>query len=474
MKNRKNDVLIKGMGIYAIGTFGTKILSFLIVPLYTYYISTTEMGIYDIINSTISLLIPIISMQVFDAAYRWIIQDDIKDKEKYIRATVQLVIINAVICSILIIIINRIHAVPFCGYVCIILTLSIFFQAIQKLLRGLNNQWLFAISGIVYSFVFLICNVVQIVVFNYGVESLFQSTVIASVISIILIFILEPRLRINYFKKTNLELIWGLYKYSVPLVPNQLNWWVINSSDRYIVMFALGSSANGILVVAHKFPSMLQSILNLFTSSWQDLSIAEGEQNDSEGYYTRVFYTYYSFALVALWAVIPLTKILMTVILSEAYRTSANYTAFYYLGTVFQAFSSFYGVGYLKSTKTSRAFSTSVYGAIVNAVINILLIKFLGIQAAAISTFVGFLVMWLIREKQNRCELGIQIKWIHFWGYTIISIIISVISICNGFLCNMILASIGCIAFLVLNKKIFLHIILKIKLLCIEKGKRHE
>ena len=79
---KNNKELIKGIGVYAIGTFGTKILSFLIVPLYTYYIATDDMGVYDILTSTISLLTPIITMQISDAAYRWIIRDDIIDKEK--------------------------------------------------------------------------------------------------------------------------------------------------------------------------------------------------------------------------------------------------------------------------------------------------------------------------------------------------------------------------------------------------------
>ena len=462
LSNNKNNALIKGMGIYAIGTFGTKILSFLIVPLYTYYITTSDMGVYDVINSTISLLIPIISMQIFDAAYRWIIQDDVADKEEYICATLHMVFLNAIVSVGIILIINHIYEIPFCGYFCSILILSLLFQAIQKLLRGLNNQWLFAISGIVYSFVFLTSNVLQIVVFKHGIKSLFQSTVMASVVSIALIFAMEPRLRINYFRRSNLRLVRELYKYSIPLVPNQLNWWVINASDRYVVMFAMGSSATGILAVAHKFPTMLQSILNLFTSSWQDLSIAEGKQ-DSKEYYTAVFRTYYTFALSALWVIIPLSKIVMSAILSRAYQSAADYVAFYYLGTVFQAFSSFYGVGYLKSTKTGKAFTTSVYGAIVNAVVNIALVKFIGIQAAALSTFCGFLIMWLIRERQNRSELNIQIQWIHFGFYTIFSVIISIMSICSNVIVNSIIATAGGILFLIFNKKIFCHMIYLLK-----------
>lgn len=447
---KNNKELIKGIGVYAIGTFGTKILSFLIVPLYTYYIATDDMGVYDILTSTISLLTPIITMQISDAAYRWIIRDDIIDKEKYIRASLQIVGLNCT-CTILIIIcINRFYNIPYCLYFCLTLILSLLFHTVQKLLRGLKNQWLFAIAGLVYTTIFLGLNVIQLCFFKMGVESLLQSAMIANILAILLIWVLEPRLRINYFAKTDIKLVSELCRYSIPLIPNYLNWWVINSSDRYIVLYALGSSANGILAIAHKFPSMLQAILNLFNNSWQDLSVSDLKE-DPGAYYTSVFRIYYRLALTSLLGLIPVTKIVIMLIMSDAYKSACDFVAFYYLGTVFQSFSSFYGVGYLRSKKTGKAFSTSVYGAIVNAVVNIAFVNLIGLQAASISTFCGFLIMWIIREKQNRKELKILVKWHEFWSLTAVAVLMSIASIyCNLFL-NFVLFIIGCGIFIILN-----------------------
>lgn len=449
--NSKNKSLIKGTGIYAIGTFGTKILSFLIVPLYTYYIATSDMGVYDILMSTINLLTPIVTLQISDAAYRWIIQDKGENREKYIRSTIQVVITNCFIAIIIILVVNHFANIPYCLYFCAVLALSRAFQSIQKILRALKNQWLFAFSGITYTVVFLGLNVVQLCFLGLGVESLFQSAVIANIVALIVMVIFEPGIRVNFFHRPDLKLVGKFYKYSVPLVPNYLNWWVINSSDRYIVLWALGSSANGVLAIAHKFPTMLQSILSLFTYSWQDVSIADTERGN-EAYYTEVFQKYSRVALTMLWALIPVTKIVIELIMSEAYKSASEYVAFYYLGAVFQSFASFYGVGYLRSKKTGRMFSTSIFGAIVNAIVNISLIKVIGLQAAAISTFFGFLIMWLIRERQNREELGIKIKWSEFITLTVSAMLMAVLSNMANNTINFVLAIIGIAAFFILNK----------------------
>lgn len=461
IENRSRQ-LIKGTGIYAIGTFGTKLLTFLIVPLYTFYISTEDMGIYDLLLSTIQLLSPIVTMQISDAAYRWIIRDE-GESALYVRSTMQVLIINCALAFGLTYFVNSRYAIPYCSYFATLLVLTRIMATIQKLLRALKNQKLFAVSGIIYSAIFLSFNVVLICFLGKGVESLFQSAVIATAITIIVIFVAEPGLRVNCFLRPDFKTITEFYKFSAPLVPNYLNWWVINSSDRYIVALFLGLSQNGILAIAHKFPTVLQMVLNLFTTSWQDVSVAEQEKNLGE-YYTEVFRTFYRFVFSVLFFLIPATKIVVYAIMSPAYKAAGNCIPFYYLGTVFQSFASFYGVGYLRSKQTVKAFSTSIYGAIINFLINIALIRIIGLQAAAVSTFIGFLVMWLLREKQNRNELKIKLNWLEFTAFTAFSVFIAILSIVSTNRVNLFLSFLGILFFAWINiktiKKI-IHVALK-------------
>ena len=447
----KSINLLKGTGIYAIGTFGSKFLSILIVPLYTYYLTTEEMGIYDLLISTVSLLSPIVTMQISDAAYRWIIRGD-GDISLYIRSTLQVLLCNCSLAVLLIFGVNHFFTIPYCAYFALFLLCARILGTMQKLLRALKKQKLYALSGIVHSLVFLSLNVYLVCYLRKGVSSLLFSAVVSHIVTILLICILVPELRVNVFKKPDLKTIGEFYRFSVPLVPNYLNWWIINSSDRYIVLFFLGVSSNGILAITHKFPSLLHTILTLFTTSWQDVSISDRE-TDTGKYYTTVFRKFSRLTLAGLWALIPFTKVVAYYVLGPAYKVACNYIAFYYIGAVFQSFASFYGVGYLRNKQTGKAFSTSIYAALINAVTNLALVRFIGLHASAFSTFAAFFVMWLIREKQNREELGIVANRAEVFLFTGICIAVSLISILTNSVANIILFMISSCAFVVINRE---------------------
>ena len=75
--------LAKNTGLLAIGQFGTKLLSFFLVPLYTYVLSTAEYGTYDLMNTTISLLVPILSLNICDSALRFPLDKDVDRKQVF-------------------------------------------------------------------------------------------------------------------------------------------------------------------------------------------------------------------------------------------------------------------------------------------------------------------------------------------------------------------------------------------------------
>ena len=459
VKSKQKD-LVKGVFIYAIGTFGTKLLSFIIVPMYTYYIVTEDLGIYDLLMATVSLLSPLITLQISDAAYKWILQEErVKD---HIRATIQVLFINCFLAFFLVLLINVFKEIPYCLYFAIILVLSRMYETLQKLLRGLKRQKLIVVVGIIHAIILLLSNVIQIVFLGTGIVGLFNSIIVSNFISIIIIFITEKRLRLNVFCGIDIVLIKKMLGFSVPLIPNYMNWWVINSSDKYIVNIFLGNAANGVLAIAHKFPTILQTVLGLFNKSWQDVSISEKEANYSDN--SLIFKRLYQFSFGLLFLLIPATKIFIVWVMSNDYKSACDYVAFYYIGIVFQAFSSFFGVGYLRNNKTKGAFSTSVYGAVVNALCNIAMIRFIGMQAAAISTFLGFLVMWLVRVKQNKDELGISIKWFEIILLTLTCVAFAIFNIFLSVHWNFLLFAIGCILFVSLNKKLLYHLLLSFRM----------
>ena len=176
-----------------------------------------------------------------------------------------------------------------------------------------------------------------------------MSYIVANLVGVVTIIVLEKRICVNIILRLDFKVLSELFRFFVPLIPNYLSWWIVDSSDRYIVLWGLGVSSNGILAIAHKFPTILQSVFGLFLNSWQDMAIV-GEK-DEKIFFTFVFRRLYRLSFMLLWILIPATKIFVWLVMGKDYKITCNYIPFYYLGAVFQAFCSFYGVGYCKNKK---------------------------------------------------------------------------------------------------------------------------
>ncbi|RGC08981.1 hypothetical protein DXA09_22920, partial [Absiella sp. AM54-8XD] len=278
-----------------------------------------------------------------------------------------------------------------------------------------KNQRLFAFSGILHSFIFLSFNFISIVILHKGVRSILLSNVFSLYTTIIVLFVIETRLRnVNmhmHYKIQQKEML----QYSAPLVPSALSWWVMSASDRYVIRFFLGSVSNGIYSVAYKFPSILQIMFQMFNNSWTDLALSELKSDkETKKYVGSIFEELYKFSFGMSLILMPLTKLVMNIILSESYKIASVYVGFLYLGTVFQGLSSFCSVGYLMGKKTKGAAKTSIYGALTNLFVNLILIKYVGLFAAAFSTFVGFFIMWITRMYDVKDDFPIALNKFKF------------------------------------------------------------
>ena len=426
--NNKNKELIKGTIIYAIGSFGSKVLSLLIVPLYTFYIIPEELGNYDLILTTINLLIPIITFQITDAAYKKIVEK-FDERQKIISCTYWILIISSIISSLLCMVIGRVAmGLRYAVYLTAMLIVQMWFLSLQRLLRALKRQKTFVVAGIFQTFCFLILIAILVCIIKLKVDGLCISYIVAHFIAIIFMLIQCRDLivkKITYNKKDLFEML----KFSIPLIPNAMSWWLINSSDKYIIRILLGASSNGIYSVSSKFPAVLQTVNSLFYSSWQDVAIREKAGEERNKFYTNTFEKYYELIFGLVLIAMPATRAVLPFVVSAEYKSAALYSTFIYLGMAFQGFSSFYGINYLNHDKTFGATATSLIAAAINLIVDLILMPYVGLYAAGISTFMGFFVMWLIRVKQTKKITNIQINKRKFLVYLSISIICAIASI---------------------------------------------
>lgn len=447
-KSRNKD-LLSGTIIYGIGSFGTKVLGFLITPLYTYFIAPDQMGIYDLLMTTINLLVPIVGLQICDAVYAYLIKPK-NSSRSYIYSCYHMLALNLLIALPVIGVVSWSLQVDYWQYLLILLAENLIYNTLQKILRGLKRQKLFVMSSLLYTVVFLSMNVIQICYLKRGIVGMFFSAALAYGVSILYMLAAEPMARGFGIRNGSKTLMLEMLQFAIPLIPNQLNWWIMNSSDRYIIKFFLGNTYNGIYAIAYKFPSLLQVVFSWFNNSWQDVNLSE-EQEDMGEYYSRIFKSYAVFAFSLLLVLIPGSKVFIELFMGSAYIEAADYVPFLYMGTVFQTFAAFYGVGYLKNRNTKGAAVTSIYGAVVNAVVNIALIRVMGLQAASFSTFAGYFCMWLMRVWETKDTMKIRIARKKFAAYFALALLWCVVGIYGTITVNVVSGIIGGILFLLAN-----------------------
>lgn len=462
----KSEKLLKTTTYYTLGNLGSKVISFLIVPLYTYYISPEEMGTIDVLAATSIFLIPIIIIQMTDGLIRWLL-DKTQNQSETIHCALNVVIRNLVIALPVIILVLYLFNIPYRWWFLLSLYSSAVYTVLMQILRGLGDNKLYAALGVVNAFIIVILNYILIVHLHFGPASFFLSSICSCIIPSGWILIKKYEIRESFNIPVSKKLANEMMSYSLLLLPNALNWQIMNISDRYVVLFFLGTAWNGIYSIANKFPTLISMLTSLFYMSWQESAITEyisdNKQhlgNEQMEYYSSVFTQYYRFLFPIAILAISVTKPYIQIFMSLSYADSWRYTGFLYLGAVFSAFSSFYGIAYQLARNTRGAMITSTIGSAVNLLISLIFVQYMGLQAVVIATFVAFLVMFIARVFETKEYYGLTIKWHEFIILMVLSLICVIAPMAiDGILLQFIIFIIGAVLFLTLNGRMLLKIL---------------
>jgi len=426
----KYFTLLKNTLIFSMGTFGSSVIGLLMLPIFTRVLITSDYGQLDIILTTISLLLPILTLDIIQSVFRFTL-DDIGDKKKKKVLTSSLIVaFISLIIIILLYIPLRIFLSVFKDYYIfflLIFQIQFVLQIFKTFIRAEKKLKTFAFSDIIQTFSFALLGILFVVNMKMGLTGYLTASLSSMIIALLFIFIVGKVYTYIKIRSIDLKMLRKMIKYSIPLIPNGLSWWIMVSSDRYMLVYFLNYGSAGIYSVANKFPLLISLFNTIFYQAWQISSIEEYKNKDKTIFYSKVFSYLY---IVILFGIIILSfflKPLTLIMLGEEFKSAWQFIPFLVLGVAFHSFSSFYGVGYLASKKTGGAFRTSIYGALVNIGINLVFIPIIGIQAASISTFLGFLVMWITRLVETKKYINIKIElkiFLPLFLLTIISLFI--------------------------------------------------
>lgn len=413
--NSKYHNLIKDLFLFAISVFIPKAISFFLVPLYTSCLTTKEYGIVDMIGTTVNLIIPFLTFDINDAVLRFTIER--KTEKKPLQIAYRLFFYGTILLSGLVIFnilfgiynINTRYQFFFLAQY----TFTAVYGINISYMRATDRVSLLSVASIINTIVTVLMNILFLLILDMGINGyLLSNTIGLFIINLIIAYKINIKELLHGISKKNAALQKQMLKYSIPLVASNIAWWVNSASDRYIVTFFKGIGENGIYSVAYKIPTILQLLQSVFSQAWL-LSIYKEYDKEDGNKFVESIYDLYNSAMCISCAFLIIIDIPMAKFLyAKEFFNAWKYVPVLLISVVFIANAGFFESIITLFKKSKVVASTAAAGAVVNIILNIILIYFCGVMGAAIATASGYFVMWVLRAIVVKKDYPFYINWI--------------------------------------------------------------
>ena len=418
MKERYSE-LISNIFIFAFGTVGSKLVSFFLLPLYTNVLTSSEYGVADLVFTTSEVIRPIISLAIYNGLLRFGISKEYK-RENVLRCATIVLIVGSILTIIITPIFEVYHTLSeWKWYLCVYVIVVFASKNAFIYLKILNKNREYAFLSIVQAF---LLSILLLIYWKKGVKGYLYANILApALVTGIALYkgsFFQDLKRSVYDRITAVSMV----QYSLPFILNDLSWWIIHSSDKYMIERMMETDSLGLYTAASKIPLMLTVLMGIFSQAWDLSAVKEYETSNETSFFSRTF-KYFIVLLSGLTIVfISIIKPFMKIYVGEAFVEAWKYVPLLLMSAVFSCIASFAGSLCVALKKSSITMWSTITAGILNLLVNYILIRKIGIWGAVIGTVFAYFVVAIVRlYKVN--------KYIRFLKGNI-SILIIFLSMC--------------------------------------------
>lgn len=414
MKDRYKQ-LLGNIGLFALNVFATKVVAFLLVPLYTYFLNAEDFGIQDMALLVVSILSPVATLCVADGVLRFMI-DDSKRAHGYAVAGL---LVTSIGCIAVLLCLPFTDLSIFGGlgrykWLFLIYYASISFQNLLSMVaRAVNRLKAILHASIVSSLVTAITAGLLIAVMKLGLSGFFYSS-IAGGVSACLIYLFPGNLRKVFIIRDGRDILCCVKRilpYSVPLIPNSILWLLNNSVNRFFITAMMGIGASGMFAAASKIPNLLMMAYSIFQQAWTLSAFQEYRSAGLNVFYSKVYKLLDSMLCITASAIILFSEPLARLFLQKEFYSSWPLIPILIIGLYFNILGSFWGTVYTTFMKTKQILITTLLAATTSVLLTWLTIPRMGLAGAAISLVLSNFVLWISRVVNSRRLLTISVNW---------------------------------------------------------------
>lgn len=408
----KYKTLAGNVVILAIGQLSSKLLVYIMLKFYQNALGTAGYGQVGNIIYACDLLMNVVSLSMASGVLRFALEKA-NDGKSVFSTAINIVLTSSAVFLLFVPLIGFIPMLK--GYewlIYIYVVLAALKDVCSFYVRARVSVVLYSLDGIITTVMNVLFNLLFLGVFHFGVTGYVFSIVLANVTSMIFLFT-AGRLYKEYSPlRRDRTLRSAMLRYSVPLMPTMIMWWIISGSDSFMVTMFVGDDANGIYQFAYKFPNLVILVLGVFMQAWRMSAITERNSRTVSNFYSNIFSMLQTVLFLASAGImLILHPMIMPLFAGEGFNSAYFYVPMLLLASIFQSFNSFLSSIYEASQKTTHSLISSIIGAVSNIVLNLILIPLMGVMGAAVATMLSYLIVFIYRIVDTRKYLYMKVYW---------------------------------------------------------------
>ncbi|MBQ9860146.1 MAG: polysaccharide biosynthesis C-terminal domain-containing protein [Clostridia bacterium] len=415
--------------ILGLGTLASKVLTVLLMPLYTSYLTNGEYGIVDLVVQAANLLIPLVSLGMNTAVLRFNMDGE-TDRSSVLTAGLT---VNLLGFGAFALFFPLVRMIPTFGehaiWVYIFVFCSIMHYLFAYFVKSLQKVKLFAGVSIIGTAITLLLDVLFLAVWHMGVVGYILAIVLSDFICTIILFFSAKLYRFINIKKLNKAVTSAMLRYSIPLIPTSALWWVTDMSDRYMVTWYINEAANGLYAISYKIPNLLILVCGIFMDAWQMSILTESSRLERKKFFSHVFSMYQAVIFVGASLLILCAKLVTRILVADSFYPSWEYMPTLIIATALSCFVTFLGTIYIVEKRSKSSLFTTVIGTVGNLIGNFIFIPRLGVHGAALSTAASYGLVFLLRAVHTRRFIPIDWNVPRFVANSVLLIVQAIIMV---------------------------------------------
>lgn len=457
--SREKD-LARNTAVLTFGKICTQCISFLLLPLYTSILEDYEYGTFDLMLTYATLLIPLVNWQFDQGIFRFLLDvRNEKEKQNRLFSTVFAAnFIHSLVFAVILMVVNYFIKINNFLFLILYVIMQTFVALFLQFARGIGRNKVYAMASFISASTTVILNVLTLTFFHMGLRGLFEATLFAQIIASVYLCMELKLWKCFNIKYVSKSIYQEVRRYSLPLIPNNLAWWIVNVSDRTIVSYVLGVAVNGIYTVANKFSNVFIQFYNIFNLSWTETVSLHYQDQDRDTFLSEMITTMYKLFFSACTGIVALMPFIFPLLVNEKYQDAYPQIIILMYAMLLRIIVGLYSSIYVATKESRKIAYTSAASAIINIVINLLFISKIGLYAASLSTFVAFGIMAIVRYVDINKTIHMKIDAKILGSSFVLAVLLMITYYMNQPIINLIMLGGVCLYALCMNWSIIVSI----------------